>query len=207
MAEAKTKEKKPQVASVKGMYHYMNRAWRKQSPEYVIALRGKMIEWRAGDRITKVEKPFRLDRARSLGYKAKKGILVMRVVIQRGGRHKSRPNAHRRQKRFNTKKILGMNYRWVAEQKAQRKYKNLEVLNSYLIGQDGKFYFFEVIMVDKTVPEIKKDPKFRFLQHPANKFRAFRGLTSAAKKSRGLRSHARNLKVRPSLRSWKRHGK
>jgi ribosomal protein L15E len=31
-----------------------------------------------------------------------------------------------------------MNYRWVAEMRAERNYPNLEVLNSYPIGQDGK---------------------------------------------------------------------
>jgi len=40
-----------------------------------------------------------------------------------------------------------------------------------------------------------------------NRKRAQRGLTSAARKSRGLRSKSRNLKVRPSLRAWERQGK
>ena len=50
-----------------------------------------------------------------------------------------------------------MNYRWVAEQRCQKKFPNLEVLNSYNIGKDGKYYFFEIILVDPNRPEIKKD--------------------------------------------------
>jgi len=39
-----------------------------------------------------------------------------------------------------------------------------------------------------------------------NSKRAHRGLTSAAKKSRGLRNKSPELKVRPSLRAHRRRG-
>ena len=100
-----------------------------------------------------------------------------------------------------------MNYQWVAEQRAARKYTNLEVLNSYQVGKDGIHYFFEVIMIDPQRPEIISDPNFAWICNPKNRGRAFRGLTSAAKKSRGLRSKSHELKVRPSLRAWNRRGK
>ena len=106
-----------------------------------VELREKMKEWRAGERITKIEKPTRIDRARALGYKAKKGVVVARVVIARGGRKKPRINKKRRTKRQNTRKSLKMNYKWIAEQKAGRKFKNLEVLNSYKLAKDGKFFY------------------------------------------------------------------
>ena len=100
-----------------------------------------------------------------------------------------------------------MNYRWVAEQRAQKKFKNLEVLNSYKLGKDGKHYFFEIILVDPNRPEIKNDPKLKWITSSKNKKRALRGLTSAAKKSRGLRKKSHELKVRPSLRAHRRRGK
>ena len=80
-----------------------------------------------------------------------------------------------------------MNYQWIAEQRAVRKYRNLEILNSYLLGKDGVYYFYEVILVDPERPEIKNDPTISWITKPRNRGRAFRGLTSAAKKSRGLR--------------------
>ena len=190
---------------VKGLYAHLSETWKKPGREI---LHEKLIEWRAGQSVERVERPLKLHRARALGYKAKKGISVFRVRLIRGGRRRKREHVKGRKSRKQTvKKTLKMNYRWVAEMRASQKHKNLEVLNSYWIGKDGKYYFFEVIMVDPSMPEIKSDPILGFLTKSKNRKRAERGLTSAAKKSRGLRSKSRNLKVRPSLRSWNRKGK
>jgi large subunit ribosomal protein L15e len=171
-------------------------------------LMSRLIEWRASNAVTRVEKPLRLDRARALGYKAKVGFVIVRVRLKRGGRTRSRAHAKgRKSTRQTIRKTLKMNYQWVAEIRAEKKYKNLNVLNSYPIGKDGKYFFFEVILVDSTRPEIKNDRVFAWLVDPANAHRAQRGLTSAAKKSRGLRSKSHMLKVRPSLRAWNRRGK
>lgn len=190
-----------------GFYHFIKQAWKKPSEEHLESIRKRMIEWRAGNRITKIEKPTRLDRARALGYKAKKGVVVYRIVISRGGRTRPRPKKGRRSRKQTSRKLLKMNYQWVAEQRVQRKHRNLEILNSYKLGKDGKFYFFEVIAIDVNAPEIKNDPQYAWMTNPQNRFRAFRGLTSAAKKSRGMRTKTRNLKVRPSLRAWHRKGR
>jgi len=80
-----------------------------------------------------------------------------------------------------------MNYQWIAEQRAARKYRNLEVLNSYLLGKDGVHYFYEVILVDPERPEIKNDSRINWIAKPENRGRVFHGLTSAGKKARGLR--------------------
>ncbi len=168
----------------KGFYHYLREAWKK--PDKKI-LRERMIEWRKSPKLVKVEKPLRLDRARALGYKDKKGFVVVRVRIKRGGHKRPRPNKARRSKRLHTRKILKMNYRWIAEQRVARKYKNLEVLNSYLIGKDGVHYFYEIILVDTNRPEIKNDKTINWITSPKSKKRVFRGLTSSAKKARGLR--------------------
>ncbi len=166
------------------MYHYIRQAWKKPD---TATLRQRMIEWRKSGVLTKVEKPLRLDRARSLGYKAKKGFIVIRVRIKRGGHKRPRPNKGRKGKRLHTRKNLQMNYKEIAELRVANKYKNLEVLNSYQIGKDGINYFFEVICVDTSKPEIKNDRTLNWMLNPANKKRAFRGLTSAGKKSFAFR--------------------
>ena len=187
------------------MYHYIGEAWKKPGREL---LHEKMIKWRAGESVERVEKPLRLDRARSLGYKAKKGIFVVRVRVVRGGRRRIRKGVKGRKSRKQTiRKMLKMSYRWVAEIRAARKYENMEVLNSYWVGRDGKYYFYEVIMVDPNRPEIKSDPVLNWITTKANGKRTERGLTSAGKKARGLRSKSHNMKVRPSLRAWNRKGK
>ena len=186
------------------MYHYIKQAWKKPD---VKTLRERMISWRASEVFTKVDKPLRLDRARALGYKDKKGIVVIRVRVKRGGHKRPRPIRGRRSKRMHTRKNLKMNYQWIAEQRVARKFRNLEVLNSYQIGKDGMHYFYEVILVDSSKPEIKNDKTLNFVLRKENQSRAFRGLTSASKKSRGLRNKSPELKVRPSIRANKSRGK
>ncbi|MEK6741566.1 MAG: 50S ribosomal protein L15e [Nanoarchaeota archaeon] len=203
VSEVKSTDKKPQV-SYKGMYHYVKQAWKE--PDMKI-LRERMIEWRASPAFVKVDKPLRIDRARALGYKAKKGFVVVRVRLLRGGHARPRPNKGRRSKRLHTRKNLRMSYQWIAEQRVARKYINLEVLSSYMIGKDGVHYFYEVILVDPTRPEIKNDKTMSWISKPGNRGRAFRGITSAGKKSRGLRSKSREIKTRPSLRARGRLGK
>lgn len=171
------------------------------------ALKGKLIEWRKEGSLVKIEKPSDIGRARNLGYKDKKGIVVIRAKIIRGGRKRNVPNKRRRTKRKTVRKVLKMNYQWVAESRAARKYKNLEVLNSYEVGKDGQHYFYEIIMIDPARPEIKSDPNLAWVCKSKNRGRAFRGRTSAGKKSRGLRSKSHEMKVRPSLRAWNRRGK
>src|SRR3989338_3056021 len=164
----------------KGMYHYLGEAWKKPSREM---LQSKLIKWRAGEAFVKVEKPLRLDRARALGYKAKKGFVVLRVRLIRGGRQRSRHKHGRKSRKQHVRKTLKMNYQWVAEMRAEKHYNNLEVLSSYPIGKDGRHYFFEVIMVDPSKPEIKSDKVLNWICSTKNHDRAQRGLTSAAKKS------------------------
>lgn len=170
--------------SFKGFYAHLRQAWKKPNSA---VLRERMTEWRQGAAFVKVEKPLRLDKARALGYKAKKGFVVIRARVMRGGHRRPRPNKRRRSKRLHSRKNLMMNYRHIAEQRVARKFINMEVLNSYLVGKDGMHYFYEVILVDPQRPEIKNDPTISWIANPKNKNRAFRGLTSAAKKSRGLR--------------------
>ena len=99
--------------SFKGFYHYMKQAWKKPDKKM---LHERMIEWRSGANIVKVEKPLRLDRARNLGYKAKKGFVVVRVIVLRGGHKRPKPNKARKSTKQSNKKILKMNYQWIAEQ-------------------------------------------------------------------------------------------
>ena len=101
-----------------------------------------------------------------------------------------------------------MSYKWIAEQRVARKYKNLEVLNSYFITSDGRHKWFEVIMVDPNHPQIINDPKINWIGTSANKRRTFRGLTSAGKKGRGLRNKGIGAeKIRPSLGANRNRGK
>ena len=151
--------------------------------------RQRLIVWRKGQTVERVERPSRLERARALGFKAKPGFVLVRVRVRRGGR--KRRLYGRRGRKPSKMGILhftfGKSLQWQAEEKAQRKFPNLNALNSYPVGEDGKYKFFEIILVDSNNPNIVNDPKINWIANPANKRRVLRGLTSAGKKSRGLK--------------------
>ena len=115
------------------MYKYLAEAWKKPSRDM---LRQKMIEWRKQEVVERIDNPTRLDRARVLGYKAKEGIIVVRARVLRGGRTRTSTKKNRRSKRQGSRKVLKMNYQWVAEQRVSKKFPNMEVLNSYWVGKD-----------------------------------------------------------------------
>jgi len=74
----------------------------------------------------------------------------------------------------------------IAEERAARKFPNMEVLNSYWVGEDGRYKWFEVILVDPHHPVIRADKNLNWICHPSHRGRAFRGKTSAGRKGRGL---------------------
>jgi large subunit ribosomal protein L15e len=141
------------------MYKYLRDAWNRPEESYIQDLmRDRAIIWRRQPSIVRIDKPTRLDRARSAGYKAKKGFVIVRARITRGGRRKRRPTLGRSQKRMGVVKFTpSKSRRLMAEERVARKYPNLEVLNSYWVWQDGRHKWFEVILVDPHHPAIKSD--------------------------------------------------
>jgi large subunit ribosomal protein L15e len=187
-------------------YKYIAEAWAKPEKSFVDKLmRERLIEWRRQHTVSRIEKPTRLDRARKLGYKAKQGFVMVRVRVRRGGLRKQRPKAGRRPKRMGVKKYKpAKSLRLIAEERAARKFPNMEVLNSYWVGEDGRSKWFEVIMVDTQHPAIKADKDINWISQKQHHRRVFRGLTSAGKKVRSLRRKGRGAeKFRPSKKAGK----
>lgn len=203
--EEEEKEKRP-----KNLYQHVRKAWKNPSESYVKDLQWhRMIEWRKGESFVRVDKPTRIDRARTLGYKAKQGYVVVRARVRRGGLRKRTIKGGRRAKRKGITKItMGKSIQRIAEERTAKRYPNMEVLNSYWVGEDGRHKFYEVILVDPHHPVIKSDPKINWICEPAHKGRAYRGLTSSGKKGRGLKHKGKGAeKVRPSIKSHHRKGK
>jgi len=185
-------------------YKYIAEAWTKPGKSFVKELmRQRLIEWRRQPVVSRIEKPTRLDRARKLGYRAKQGFVMARVRIRRGGLRKQRPKAGRRPKRMGVKKFKpAKSLRLIAEERAARKFPNLEVLNSYWVGEDGRSKWFEIIMVDSQHPAIKADKGINWICQKQHRRRVFRGLTSSGKKVRSLRRKGIGAeKFRPSKKS------
>ncbi len=185
-----------------GMYKYIRKAWKKPKANMPELWRERLLRWRRQPSIVRIKKPTRIDRARSLGYKAKQGFIVVRQKIPRGGKKRQYKAAGRRPKTSRRRLVLDKNYKQVAEERANKKYPNCEVLNSYEVAEDGKNSWYEIILVDTSAPEIQKDKDISWITRKKHKGRVYRGKTSAGRKSRGLRNKGKGTeKVRPSKKA------
>ena len=165
------------------LYKYVREAWRKPRQNAEL-WRERLLTWKREPVTVSIEHPTRIDRARSLGYKAKQGYVVVRQRVIRGGHTRPRPSGGRRSKRFGTTLNLHQNYQYVAEVRAQKKYDNLVVINSYWVAEDGRYRWYEVILVDPSHPVIKSDKKINWVCAAENKSRVFQAKTSAGQKMR-----------------------
>lgn len=182
-----------------GMYKHIRNLWKKPKKNMPDLWRERLIKWRRENSTVRIEKPTRLDRARSLGYKAKQGILVVRQRVRRGGHRRPMIKRGRRPKHYRQLLVLDKNYQQVAEERANRKYPNCEVLNSYWVAEDAIYYWYEVILIDKAHPVIRADKNLNWISEKQHTRRVYRGLTSAGRKARGLRNKGKGAeKIRPS---------
>lgn len=190
-----------------GLYQKVREVWKKPQQNLGSLWQERLIAWRKEGSTVKLERPTRIDRARSLGYKAKQGIIVVRQRVPRGGHRRPSIRKGRRSAHYGQRLALRKSYQVIAEERCARKFVNLAVLNSYWVGQDGKYYWYEVILVDPSHPVIKADAKLNWICARKQRSRVFRGKTSAGKKMRGLRGKGKgHEKMRPSRRSHLRRG-
>ena len=194
---------------MKSGYAYVKETFEKHEKGYQSTHWYRGVEYRKGESIQRIEKPTKLYRARTLGYQAKQGFIIVRARIRKGGMHKVRPKRGRKPRALGVSKYTtGKNLQWVAEERVQRKYPNMQILNSYKVYSDGKNWYYEVILVDPNHPVIKSDPKINWISDSSQKRRVNRGLSSAGKRSRGLRKKGwGSEKTRPSISANRGLGK
>ena len=132
--------------------------WKENSPD----IRERIIRWRKENAITRIDKPSRIQRARRLGYKAKQGIIVIRMRVGTGGMRRQRPRAGRRPKHLGVTRIKADDsMKKVADRRVLERYPNMKLLGSYFVYKDGMHYWFEVILADPEHPRIAKDKELR----------------------------------------------
>lgn len=184
-------------------YKYIADEWAQPEKSFVEDLnRQRLVQWRKQPSTVRIEYPTRLDKARGLGYKAKQGFVMARTKVRRGGLRKLRPKAGRRPKRMGVNKFkAAKSIRLIAEERTAKHFPNLEVLNSYWVGEDGRHKWFEVIMVDPKAPTIVTDKDINWICEPQHTSRVFRSMTSAGKNVRGLHHRGAGAeKARPAHR-------
>ena len=138
--------------------------WRENAP----AIRERAISWRKENAVTRIEKPSRIQRARRLGYKAKQGIIVVRMRVGTGGMRRKRPRSGRRPKHLGVTRIKAdVSMKEVADRRVLERYPNMKLLGSYFLYKDGMHYWFEVILADPSHPRVSKDKELRKRLIPA----------------------------------------
>jgi large subunit ribosomal protein L15e len=172
-----------------GAYKYITKTMQKQYKDRDERLRSKVISWRKGPTIVKVNRPSNLPRARTLGYKAKQGYIVVRVRVHKGRRTRKRPRGGRKQKNYYFFKQPEASHQTIAEQRVNRLHRNMEVLNSYWIGDDGNYHYFEVILADPSKASVNISSAIR-------QGKAFRGLTSSGNSRAPSKKKTLNKKLR-----------
>ena len=144
------------------MTGYQDQIWLKMWRENAPELRAKAVEWRRQNSLVRVERPSRIQKARQLGYKAKQGIVVIRMRVGRGNMRRKRPVAGRRPKHLGVLRIKpALNMQKVAERRVLERHPNMQLLGSYYLYQDGLYLWYEVILADPSHPRIVKDKEIR----------------------------------------------
>jgi large subunit ribosomal protein L15e len=184
-------------------YKYIKETFQNEYKNRDAMMKAKVSEWREGPAVIRVERPTNVARARELGYKAKQGVLIVRVKVEKGLRKRAKPRGGRKPSKMGRYFALTKSLQAMAEERAGRKFSNCEVLNSYYVGEDGKYKFYEAILLDRDHPVIKSDPFYSGVV--GQRGRVYRGLTSAGRKHRGLmRKGYGTTQNRPSVRSKQR---
>ena len=187
-----------QVSMYRHIKETIQSEYKTRSPEYKL----RIIKWNSDGPITRIGRPTNVARARELGYRAKEGIIVVRVQVH-GGARKRKHNAggrkpHASGRYFTPTKSLQA----IAEERAATRFPNFEPLNSYFVGSGGSRRFFEVILLNRNSNSITSDPHYmNIITHNG---RGARGLTSSGKKYRGIsRKRFGSHKFRPSKNKFK----
>jgi large subunit ribosomal protein L15e len=144
------------------MVENQDKVWLQMWKDNSIELRNRAITWRRQNAMLRIDRPSRLLRARRLGYKAKEGIIVVRMRVGMGGMRKQRPRGGRRPKHLGVTRIKAdINMQQVAENRILEKHRNMKLLGSYFLYKDGKHIWYEAILADPSHPRIAKDKEMR----------------------------------------------
>ncbi len=169
-----------------GFYARVRELWKHPKENLGEVWNERLVQMRNESSVVKLERPTRIDRARSLGYKAKQGIAIVRVRVKRGGKMRPKFKGGRKTRNYGRSKNQTILYQNIAERRAAQKYENMAVLNSYYLAEDGKHKWYEVILLDPANPVVQSDSHLKWICSGKNRNRVFNGKTAAAKKSRGL---------------------
>lgn len=129
-----------------GAYKFIRQSFRQSMAERPEFLRARQRSWGKQKVIARAANPSNPPRARSLGYKASKDFIIVRVRVKRGNRVRPAPRMGRKPGK-NVKRVSpGFPLSRIAEMRAAKTHKNMRVVGSYLAGKGGVNAYYEVVM-------------------------------------------------------------
>ena len=159
-------------------YRQINRSFQQSYAARSTLVKQRIAAWRAQSPVQRVEKPTNVARARELGYKAKQGVVIARVRVDRGLSKRRKIKAGRKPSKEGMFYAFRKSLQARAEERASNRFANCEVLNSYFVGDTGATAFYEVMLLDRSSPSVlaRKD----YVGVINRRGRAFRSLTKAS---------------------------
>lgn len=165
-----------------GAYKQISRTFMSEYKNRDNIVKSRLVQWRSQPPIIRIGRPTNVSRARELGYKAKQGVVLARIRVRKGLSKREKARKGRKPSKSGRYFAMSKSFQAIAEERAARKFINCEVINSYYVGEDGTYKFFEAIMADRSHPSVAGYAQYgNALRRRA---RAFRGLTHAGREHR-----------------------
>ena len=173
-------------------YKYIQEQWRKKQSDVMrFLLRVRCWQYCQLSAVHGAPCPTWRDKARQLGYKAKQGYIIYRIHVHHGGRKCLVPKGATYGKPVHhgvNQLKFARSLQSIAEERVGHNCGALRVLNSYWVGEDSTYRFFEVVLIDPFYEVIRRNPDTQSITKPVHKQREMCGLTSAAKGAVALES-------------------
>jgi ribosomal protein L15E len=129
-----------------GATKYIRESFRQTMAQRAPEYRARLVKWHRQPPVVRADGPTNIPRARALGYKATKDIIVVRVRISKGKRVRRKADLGRKPGKNRKEANPGAPLSYYAMLKAAKRFSNLTPLGAYLAGETGTDKYFEVIM-------------------------------------------------------------
>lgn len=120
--------------------------------------RWRVSAWKKMSTVVRAEAPTNPGRAHSVGYRAKKEFIIVRVRTAKGKRRVAKRALGRKPAKKVKFRSLGFSLARMAEMKAEKDFRNFHAVGSYFVGEDGMSKYFEVVLRN---PHLGSSPKAR----------------------------------------------
>jgi large subunit ribosomal protein L15e len=138
---------------------YIQASFAKSYAERAQVYRSRVSAWKKMSTVERAEKPTNPGRAHSIGYRAKKEFVIVRVRVAKGRRRLGKRALGRKPAKKIKFRPLNFPLSRMAEMKAEKEFNNLKAIGSYFVGEDGMSKYFEVVLHNEHQGSAPNRPK------------------------------------------------